>query len=167
MHKVSKGSWALEARADGVDRMCHQRENPLKACCVVLCVCVLCCCCCCVGVGVGRVCLAGCVRACLVEQAVVVAMIMKLVCAVRKCLFSFLSGIFGRKVGVKEECESQKDNWQSSGEWEDFSIAVIPSNNQPSEKTGQDYDVFSDMQPVIKKAKKVGHFNFIWKHAHV
>ena len=55
-----------------------------------------------------------------------------------------------------EEC------WKSD-EWEEFSISVIPneSTEQPDPLDSNVQDVFSDMQPVIKKAKKVLYRNDI------
>ncbi len=53
---------------------------------------------------------------------------------------------------------SRGGDWQAE-EWEDFSVAVIPNDTQSQMKDAasndDEYDVFSDMKPVIKKAKKV------------
>ena len=58
-----------------------------------------------------------------------------------------------------------EDKWQT-GEWEDFSIVVVPNDAEStsartstsekvSEKAQISEDIFSDMEPVIKKAKQV------------
>ena len=63
----------------------------------------------------------------------------------------------------------QVGTWPSTGqemdgEWDEswnkiepFSVTVVPSDPQPGTEPGRsDTDLFQDMQPVIKKARKVG-----------
>lgn len=66
-----------------------------------------------------------------------------------KCFALFLKNlIFKRKKSLSTDYG--EPDWKSDI-WEDFSVSVIP-NSAPTPKSD---DIFSDMQPVIKKTKKV------------
>lgn len=91
-------------------------------------------------------------------------MFLKAVCGVWKCLFSFLSNICKVKKNYSSTSLSKGNDLQSE-EWEDFTIAVIPNVDRCAEVgslearcvggSAKDEDIFRDMQPVIKKPKKV------------
>ena len=79
---------------------------------------------------------------------------------VSKCLSNFLSSKKGGVHGNISTLNGPNENcdWQTDEGWGDFSVTVVPNAtatepqlNLPSNEP----DMFSDMQPVIKKAKKV------------
>lgn len=76
-----------------------------------------------------------------------------------KCISTFLLSFTGRRGSCKDTPPSTAPNshdWRGE-EWEDFSVAVIPNPDTTKlEEQETEVDVFSGMQPVIKKAKKVG-----------
>ena len=87
-----------------------------------------------------------------------------------KTLWRLLAAMFrSRKVEVTRETTSSSQQWQSSGwdnEWEDFSVTVVPTNGQDDsqkdngEVINNENDdgvdkVLNEMQPVLKKARKV------------
>ena len=80
-----------------------------------------------------------------------------------RCFSALLSAIYNRRSGVfsnKSLPNFVGQEWQTDG-WEEFSIAVIPTTaqavgkNQTTNTSSDVSDVFDDMQPVFKKAKKV------------
>ena len=84
-----------------------------------------------------------------------------------KCITRALCVLFEKRAS-KDVSPGRGEDWQTDG-WEDFSIAVIPSdgitNTQEmiSQSDVPDQDVFSDMRPVFKKAKKViGLIKQLW-----
>jgi hypothetical protein len=84
-----------------------------------------------------------------------------IVSSVWRCVALFLSFILKRKGGSSSSSSTPPANedvpeWKSE-EWEDFSVSVIPNPELSTAPPGveETSDVFSDMQPVIKKAKKV------------
>ena len=81
-----------------------------------------------------------------------------------KCVSTFLLRCTSyrgssKKDGSSAIAPSSSSSWCAE-EWEDFTVAVIP-NSDPTKidvnEQETEVDVFSGMQPVIKKAKKVGY----------
>lgn len=73
---------------------------------------------------------------------------------VLRCITTYLSR---PRAGIPAVDGGKENDWQTEG-WGDFSVTVIPNEkelHQAQDSSCSDLDVFSDMQPVIKRAKTV------------
>ncbi len=69
-----------------------------------------------------------------------------------KCFAAVISLLFKKKKKITESMTSKEHAGQdwSNDAWEDFSVKVISNDEMEVEQ-----DIFGDMTPVFKKAKKV------------
>lgn len=93
-------------------------------------------------------------------------MLLRKLCTIIACVWNCLLGLYGKnKDDSNSSRPSHSGDWQSD-EWEDFTVSVIPHASESDVDFGkgdsletthehEEKDVFSDMQPVLKKAKKV------------